>query len=54
MQLDVAPVVAARALLAHSVNDLAILAYLSRTWQLNPVDARAAIAAARTLDRPAR
>jgi hypothetical protein len=46
---DTAPVLAAQALLAHGMNDTAVLAYVQRAWRLNPIDARAAVAAAHTL-----
>lgn len=45
---DAAPVIAAQALIAHGMTDQAVLAYV-RTWRLDPVDARAAVAAAHTL-----
>jgi len=51
MKRDVAPVITARALLAHRVGNDAVLAYLRDTWDLDTVDARAAIAAAYTLER---
>ncbi|MGO9875704.1 MAG: hypothetical protein ACLPVY_18115 [Acidimicrobiia bacterium] len=51
MNRDVAPVIAAQALLAHSLNDDVIVAYLQRTWNLDAVDAEAALAAARVLVR---
>jgi len=44
---DVAPVIAAQALLAHSLNDDVNVAYLQRTWNLDDIDAQAALAAAR-------
>ncbi|MGO9876597.1 MAG: hypothetical protein ACLPVY_22715 [Acidimicrobiia bacterium] len=49
MNRDAAPVVAAQALLAHGMNDGAAIAYVQRAWRLDPVDARAAVAAAHTL-----
>jgi hypothetical protein len=48
---DVAPVIAAQALLAHNMDDDVIVAYLQRTWRLEDIDARAALAAARVLVR---
>ncbi|MGO9873138.1 MAG: hypothetical protein ACLPVY_04995 [Acidimicrobiia bacterium] len=51
MKRDVAPVFTAQALLAHRVGNEAVVAYLRDTWQLDTVDARAAIAAAYTLER---
>jgi hypothetical protein len=44
-----APVVAAEALLAHQINDQAILRYLTRRWALGPSDAISALSAARAL-----
>ena len=49
MNRDVAPVIAAQALLAHGMSDPIVLAYLQRTWRLDTRDAQAAIAAAHTL-----
>jgi hypothetical protein len=46
---DAAPVIAAQALIAHGVSDSAVLAYVQRTWQLDPMNTRAAVAAAHTL-----
>jgi hypothetical protein len=46
---DVAPVIAAQALLAHGMDDDAILAYITRTWRLSDADARSALAAAGVL-----
>ena len=43
------PVIAAEALLAHHINDQAILRYLGRRWTLGPSDAISALAAARAL-----
>ncbi len=51
MNHDVAPVVAAQALLAHGLDDEAVLTYVRRTWKLDPHDAQAAIAAARVILR---
>jgi len=48
---DIAPVIAAQALLAHSLGDDVIAAYLQRTWNLDDIDAEAALAAARVLVR---
>lgn len=48
---DVAPVIAAQALLAHGIDDDVIVAYLRRTWHLDDIDAQAALAAARLLVR---
>ena len=49
MSRDLAPVFAAQALLAHGISDDAALGYLVRIWRLDPVDARAAVAAGHTL-----
>jgi len=51
MHRDAAPVVAAQALLAHGMADDAITDYLCRAWPLDPIDAVAAVEAARTLNR---
>jgi len=48
---DVAPVIAAQALLAHGLADDVIVAYVRRTWNLDDIDAEAALAAARVLVR---
>ena len=48
---DVAPVVAAQALLANGTDDHATLAYLKRTWWLDDIDAEAALATAHVLVR---
>jgi len=39
---DVAPVIAAQALVAHGMNDIAVIAYVRRTWRLDADDAWAA------------
>ena len=49
MNRDVAPVIAAQALLAHAMDDRDVLAYVQRTWRLDSVNARAAVDAAHTL-----
>ena len=49
MNRDLAPVIAAQALVAHGMRDDAVIAYLRRTWHLDSVDAQAAVSAARTL-----
>jgi hypothetical protein len=49
MKRDAAPVIAAEALLAHDVDDDRILAYLVRRWELDEIDARSAVAAARVI-----
>jgi hypothetical protein len=46
---DVAPVIAAQALLAQGTSDDAVVAYVRSRWRLDPADARAAVAAAHTL-----
>ena len=51
MAHDVAPVVAAERLLHHGMPDDLILRYLARTWSLNGVEQRDAIAAAHLLLR---
>ena len=48
---DVAPVIAAEALLAHGMEGDVIVAYLRKTWNLDDIDAAAALAAARVLRR---
>jgi hypothetical protein len=53
MGRDVAPVIAARVLLARGVGDDRVLAHLAQTWRLNDVDLRAAVAAAHVLLRRA-
>jgi hypothetical protein len=47
---DVAPVIAAEALLDHGMDGELIVAYLRKTWNLDDIDA-AALAAARVLQR---
>ena len=49
MHRDATPVIAAQALIAHGIHDSAVRTYLQQAWQLDPVDARAAVAAAHTL-----
>ena len=51
MNHDVAPVLAAQALLAHGMDDHLIVAYLRRTWKLDTSDGDAALAAAHVLER---
>jgi len=46
---DVAPVIAAHALFAHGMRDELVIAYVQRTWRLDPQDARAAVVAARVM-----
>ena len=48
---DVAPVIAAEALLDHGMDAEVIVAYLRKTWNLDDIDAAAALAAARVLQR---
>ncbi len=48
---DVAPVIAAEALLDHGMDGELIVAYLRKTWNLDDIDAAAALAAARVLQR---
>jgi len=40
---DIAPVIAALALLAHSLSNDVIVAYPQRTWNLDDIDAEAAL-----------
>jgi hypothetical protein len=49
MNRDVAPVIAAQALIGRGMRDNDVLAYVQRTWRLDSLDARAAVAAAHTL-----
>ena len=51
MNRDVAPVLAAQALLAHHMDDHLIAAYLRRTWKLDTNDGDAALAAGNVLER---
>ena len=51
MSHDIAPVIAAEALLRHEMSDEVVAAYLARTWPLDDVDCRAAVRAARILLR---
>jgi hypothetical protein len=51
MGRDVAPVIAARVLLARGVGDDRVFNHLAQTWRLNDVDLRAAVAAAHVLLR---
>jgi hypothetical protein len=48
---DIAPVVAAEALLHHGLSDEAIIGYIARTWPLDRADCRAAVDAAHILIR---
>ena len=48
---DVAPVIAAEALLRHGLHDDEVFAYLARTWSLDDVDCGAAVRAAHVLLR---
>ena len=49
MTRNPAPVIAAQALLAYGLNDASVVTYVGQTWQLDRVDARAAVDAAHTL-----
>lgn len=49
MHRDAAPVIAAQALLAHGMSHDAVLTYIRSKWELDPVDALAAVQAAHTL-----
>jgi hypothetical protein len=51
MSRDVAPVVAAEALLHHGLSDDAVIGYIARTWPLDDLDCRAAVDAAHILLR---
>ena len=48
---DVAPVVAAEALLHHGMADDVIISYLARTWELDDRECFSAVAAAHVLLR---
>jgi hypothetical protein len=48
---DAAPVVAAKVLLRHGLDDEAILSYLARSWPLDDRDCRSALDAAHILVR---
>jgi hypothetical protein len=49
MSRNVAPVIAAEALLHHGLSDDAIIGYIARTWPLDDHDCRAAVLAAHIL-----
>ena len=51
MSRDVAPVLAAEALLHHGLSDDAIVGYIGRTWPLDEHDCQAALMAAHILMR---
>jgi hypothetical protein len=51
MSRNVAPVIAAEALLHHGLSDDAIIGYIARTWPLDDHDCRAAVLAAHILIR---
>ena len=51
MSRDVAPLVAAEALLHHGLSDDAVIGYIARTWPLDDLDCRAAVDAAHILLR---
>jgi len=51
MSRNIAPVIAAEALLHHGLSDEAVAAYLARTWPLEAVDCRSAVDAAHILLR---
>jgi hypothetical protein len=51
MRRDAAPVVAAKVLLSHGLDDDAILSYLARSWPLDDWDCRSALHAAHILLR---
>jgi hypothetical protein len=51
MSRDVAPLIAAEALLHHGLSDDAVVGYLARTWPLGALDCRAAVNAAHILLR---
>jgi hypothetical protein len=51
MRRDAAPVVAAKVLLRHGLDDEAILSYLARSWPLDDHDCRSALDAAHILLR---
>ena len=51
MAWDVAPVVAAQALLRHGLSDEVIVGYVARTWPLDDAECRAAVRAAHILFR---
>ena len=48
---DVAPVIAAEALLRHGMHDEEVVGYLARTWSLADADCDAAVRAAHVLLR---
>lgn len=51
MRRDAAPVVAAKVLLRHGLDDEAIVSYLARSWPLDDHDCRSALDAAHILLR---
>jgi hypothetical protein len=51
MSRNVAPLIAAEALLHHGLSDDAVVGYLARTWPLDALDCRAAVNAAHILLR---
>lgn len=51
MGRDIAPVVAAEALLRHGMADDVVVGYVARTWPLDEADCRAAVRAAHILLR---
>jgi len=51
MSRNVAPLIAAEALLHHGLSDDAVVGYLVRTWPLDALDCRAAVNAAHILLR---
>ena len=51
MSRNVAPLIAAEALLHHGLSDDAVAGYLARTWPLDALDCRAAVDAAHILLR---
>jgi len=54
MRRDVAPLIAAEALLHHGLRDDVVMAYLARTWPLDDGDCRELIDAAHVLLRKER
>ena len=51
MRRDAAPVVAAKVLLRHGLDDASIVSYLARSWPLDERDCRSALDAAHILIR---
>jgi hypothetical protein len=49
MGRDIAPVVAAEALLRHGMSEDVVAAYVARTWPLDETECRAAVRAAHIL-----